>query len=207
MISVLTTTIRPEGLKVVRDSLLEQTFTDFEWLVDINWTGKVDFNASMNRLLRRSKGELVVSLQDYIKTPPRGLQSFWDAYKDGQTFVTAPVGICPTLDYENPRWDWRIHKDTCGWQDWEIDWGSAPRQALIDIGGFDEQLDQHWGFDNVNVGLRAKMAGYEFTVLPENKALAYDHNAHIEHPFQPLRNPDFHNQRLDDIRNGKWYNL
>ena len=65
-ISVITPTIRPAGLAILRKCLLEQTFTSFEWLVDINYTGKHDLNASYNRLIKRAKGELIVSLQDYI---------------------------------------------------------------------------------------------------------------------------------------------
>ena len=65
-ISVITPSIRPEGLKIVRECLLNQTFKDFEWLVDINWTGKHDLNASFNRLIRRASGELIVFYQDYI---------------------------------------------------------------------------------------------------------------------------------------------
>ena len=35
-ISVITPSIRPEGLKILQECLAQQTFKDFEWLV--NWT-------------------------------------------------------------------------------------------------------------------------------------------------------------------------
>ena len=59
-----------------------------------------------------------------------------------------------------------------------------PRASLIDVGGFDEELDRYWGYDNPNVGLRAHMKGYEFYCLPEIKCQAFDHNKHEAHPFR-----------------------
>lgn len=206
-ISVITTTIRPEGLKQVRNALLKQSFKDFEWIVEVNWTGEVDFNASMNRALKRAQGELVVSIQDFITPPEDGLQQFWDAYQKQPAFYTAPVG--QTLDGKTAEWDWRYERkadDICNWQEWEIDYGSAPTKALLDIGGFDEELDKAWGFDNVNVGLRAHNAGHKFYNLPNNKAIALKHDDLMEHPFRKLRDPVLHNKRLDDIRKGL-YNI
>lgn len=201
-ISVITPTIRPEGLVVLANSLKKQTLKDFEWLVDINISGKPDFNQAMNRMLRRSQGELIVSIQDFIQIPEDGLEQFWVAYKDNpNTFFTAPVG--KTLDWQTIEYDWRKDRvDQCNWMEWEIDYGCASYEALQAIGGFDEELDTQWGFDNVNIGLRAEIGGYVFKNLPNNCATAYDHNRKIDHPFLKLRDPDFHNQRLDEFRRG-----
>ncbi len=201
-ISVITPSIRPEGLKVVQDCLKEQTLTDFEWLTEIGLGTKHDLNAAFNRMLRRAQGELVVFYQDYIKIEKDGLQKFWDAYQENKnTFFTAPVG--KTTNWTEIKWDWRESSDgKADWLRWEIDWGAAPLSALIDIGGFDEALDEYWSFDNVNTGFRANLKGYQFANLPSNKAVAYDHDKHIEHPFRKAYNPDFHNQRLRDIEMG-----
>jgi len=180
-------------------TLKGQTFKDFEWLNELNTSGKVDFNQAMNRMLRKAKGELIVSLQDYIEINPDGLKNFWEAYqKNKKTVFTAPVA----KNRGTIEWDWRIHKTDCDWQQWEIDWGATPLSAIQEVGGFDERLDEYWGFDNVNLGLRLNMAGYKVLCLPENRAWAFDHDAHEEHPFRKLINPDFHNQRLDEIRRG-----
>ena len=203
MISVVTPTIRPEGLVVVRDSLLKQTHREFEWLVDINTTGQVDLNQSLNRLLKRAKGELVVFLQDHIQIEEDGLEQFWRAYKDKPAFYTAPVGKVKQWGDE-PKWDWRIHREDIEWTEWEIDWGCAPRGSLFKIGGFDEKLDRYWGFDNVNIGLRAHIAGYPMGCIKDNRAVAFDHDAHEKHPFRKKQNSKFHNQRLDDIRYGNF---
>jgi hypothetical protein len=201
-ISVLTPSIRPKGLEVTRQCLLEQSFTDFEWLVEINWTGKHDLNASYNRMLKRAKGELIVSLQDFIKVTPLYLQKFWDSYQlNPKTFITAPVG---KVEYKgNAKWDWRAYEDAKpDWDCWEIDSACAPIEALRAIGGFDEEIDGYWSCDNVNVGKRAKLAGYKFMNLFNNPALAYDHDAFSEHPFRKDFKPIFNDMRMKEFENG-----
>lgn len=203
-ISVLTPTIRgEEALVRVKQGLEFQTMTDFEWIVDDHDPRDgSNLNNSLNEMIKQSKGELIVFLQDYIKIPSEGLWKFWKAYKTiDDTFFTAPVGKI-TKEGQRPKWDWRVHRSECNWREWEIDWGAAPKEALIKIGGFDEALDKYWGFDNVNAGLRADMADYKFRCIDHNKAIAMDHDDMMEHPFRRKRNPDFHNERLDAIRQG-----
>lgn len=202
-ISVLTPSIRPEGLKVIQESLAQQTLQDFEWLTEISIPERGhDLNAAYNRMLRRAKGELIVSYQDWIKIEPDGLQQFWDAYTENpDTFFTAPVG--KTLDWETIVWDWRfVPEAKPDWRAWEIDWACAPLKALKAVGGFDEELDQFWTFDNVNLGCRAEIAGYRFSHLPNNRAVAFDHNKTTPHPFSKNINADFHNYRLNQFRRG-----
>ena len=124
-ISVLTPSVRPEGLKVTRETLLKQTFRDFEWLVEINASGEPDLNHAYNRMIRRSKGELIVSLQDFIELPEDALEKCWAYYMQYPTrFVTFPVS-----QGEPNKWDWRgvqsEHK--ARYMDWEVDFGMAPR--------------------------------------------------------------------------------
>lgn len=201
-ISVLTPSIRTEGLWIVQRSLGMQTFKDFEWLTEIGIPGDGhDFNAAMNRMLRRAKGELIVSLQDYIKAPEDYLQKFWDAYQaHPRTFFTAPVGKSATEDFTGEiRWDWRAYQDAKPKSDcWEIDSGCAPKAALFEVGGFDEHLDQWWSFDNVSVGKRAELAGYEFANLFMNPVVAYDHDAFIAHPFRQNFRPALVKLRMDE---------
>jgi hypothetical protein len=201
-ISVVTMTCRPQGLEAVRNALLKQTMPadEWEWLVDINWTGKVDFNKASNRLIQRAKGELVVFVQDYVEIEPDALQKLWEAYQKVPAFFTCPV---THYDDKNERTDWRQNKiGAIGWDEWEIDFGAAPREALIATGGFDEELDKYWGYDNLSVGLRAEMQGNKFFNLPYIKARAWDHNKNVKHEFRHLQNVDFSNQRLEYIKQG-----
>lgn len=205
-ISVCTPSIRPEGLAIVQKSLASQTFKDFEWLVELGVPGQGhDLNAAYNRMLRRAKGELIVSLQDFIKAPPEYLQKFWDAYKaDPKKFYTAPVGKVDTLDYTGPiKWDWRAYADAVPtWRHWEIDSGCAPLAALKEIGGFDEELDKAWSCDNVNTGFRADLAGYTFGNVFNNSVIVYDHDAHISHPFRERFDPALNSERMEQFKLG-----
>lgn len=204
-ISVITTSIRPEGLKITRECLLKQTFTDFEWLVDLNWSGKHDLNKAYNRCLKRAKGELIVSLQDYIKIEPDALQKIWEAYEQNpDTFMTFPVGKVDNEQYEGePKWDWRNYPQSImDWRMWEIDFGACPLKCIKDIGGFDEEIDGFWSCDNLNVGCRADLAGYKFARFIDIKGIAYDHDAFIEHPFRKEYKPIFNTLRMDEFKKG-----
>jgi hypothetical protein len=191
-ISVLTPSIRPKGLEITQESLKRQTFTDFEWHQEIGLGLKHDFNQAMNRMIRRSKGELIVIVQDYIKLPDDFLQKCWDAYQEDRTnLYTCPVGKSKSLDFDGDiKWDWRaIPQARMGLEMWEIDSGFCAKAILQEIGGFDERLDEYWSMDNVSVGRRAAILGYGFKCLSDNKCIAYDHDAFIEHPFRANYSP------------------
>ncbi len=212
-ITVITPSIRPAGLEITRECLKNQTFQDFEWLVELGVSKEHDLNKAFNKMLKRAQGELVVFLQDFIKVPPTYLENFWDAYQQfPDTFFTAPVGKVQNLDYTgDAKWDWRAwQKKETGdedfiegrWDCWEIDSGAAPLAALKAIGGFDEELDKFWSCDNVNVGCRAELAGYKFLNYFRNPAVAFDHDAHMPHPFRDKYNAHFNNRRMDAFRQG-----
>lgn len=209
-ITVVTPSIRKEGLEITKKCLAQQTFKDFEWLTELNKTGVHDLNAAYNRMLRKAKGELIVSLQDYIKVSPIYLQNIWECYKKHpRAFVTMPVGKVDNLDFNPPaKWDWRAYRNDeknirdCEWNCWEIDSGFAPLSALKEIGGFDEALDGIWSGDNVNVGCRAQIAGYEFKCLFDNPALAYDHDVFIPHPFRESFNGSLNTKRMAMFKGG-----
>lgn len=206
-ITVVTPTIRTDGLKIVRESLLKQTFKDFEWLVDINVTGEHDLNASFNKMIKQSKGELIVFCEDYNKLPPDALQKWWDAYqKHPDTLFTAPLGKVDNLMFNPPaKWDWRAwSKDEkiedfmpSNWNTCELDWGAIPKKILLDIGGFEEKLDQWWSCDNLAIGKLAYLKGYKFMNYFGNPALVYDHDAFMIHPFRSKYNVEEVNKILD----------
>lgn len=211
-ISVITPSIRPEGLSITQESLGRQTFKEFEWLTEIGLKKEHDLNKALNRMVKRATGELIVILQDYIRVSPDYLQKFWDAYKrDSETLYTAPVGKVDNLEYAgSPKWDWRAWTNgennpievSCKWDCWEIDSACVPLKLLKEVGGFDEELDKFWSCDNVSVGCRADMAGFKFKNLFSNPSLAFDHDAFIEHPFRSKFNPSFNNERMKSFRNG-----
>lgn len=206
-ISVITATIRPKSLDRMREQLKKQTFQDFEWLTEIGFPERgCDLNAANNRMIKHSKGELIVVLEDYLDIPSDGLQKFWDLYqKYPKTCFTAPKGVVTKEIWEMIgvmedtfsiheiledrtsviAWDWREHGELreIDPPHWEQDWGSAPRQAFFDVGGYNEQFDQGWSWNNPEIAIRMQKAGYNFMVDPSNKAIGLDHNSVIKHPF------------------------
>jgi glycosyltransferase involved in cell wall biosynthesis len=90
-ISVVTPTIRPQYLNLTYECLKKQTFKNFEWLVDIDFpSDRFLLPKAMNRLLKRSQGEIIVHLQDCIKIPENFLEHVYNSYNGD--FVTYPVG-------------------------------------------------------------------------------------------------------------------
>lgn len=206
-ITVISVSIRPAGLEITQKCLKEQTFQDFEWIQEISIPEKGhDLNKAYNRALKRSSGELIVSLQDYIKVTPQYLEKFWKAYQENpKTFFTAPVGKSQKDDFSGEiKWDWRAFKDASPkWMHWEIDSGAAPLKALKELGGFDEELDGHWSCDNLSVGFRANLAGYSFMNVFDNPGIAYDHDAFIPHPFRNKFDPNFNAYRMKQVEMGE----
>ncbi len=194
-ISVLTPTIRPEHLAITAKSLQNQSFKDFEWLVDIDFpSDRFLLPMAMNRLLSRAKGEIIVILQDCITVEPNFLQHVSDTYTED--FVTYPLGKEGPGVYDI-KWDWRKSsirqaKDFIEPQCWESDIASAPRKAFFDIGGYDEAYCDGWSWDNVEVAYRAEIAGYKFRCDNRVSGIAIDHDAVQEHPFRgKLKNNDW----------------
>jgi len=185
-ITILTPSVRPEYLDITQRALEEQTFQDFEWLVEVGLKTRHDLCQSLNRMLCRASGELVVMLQDCIKPEITGLARFWELYQNNpKAFVTAPLG--KVLKWEDtPNWDWRKKPENIYIEPhmWEADWASAPLQAFKDIGGYDENYDDGWSWENVELAWRAKFAGYTFLVDPDNPAVALDHDNLSENPFR-----------------------
>jgi hypothetical protein len=170
MISVITPTIRKEGLDIVAKALQKQTWTDWEWLIgspfdpEIPWATwvKDDFkggfwtlNRMYNRLFQEAKGELIVSWQDFIYATPGGLEQFWDAYLElgGKGLISGVGDQYKSIDafgkpynkiWNDPRKNSEPNKGTfyeCYWNDIEWNWAAIPRVRFFDVGGMDEQLD------------------------------------------------------------------
>ena len=189
MISVITPSIRPQYLNITQECLEAQTFQDFEWLVEIGLRHRgFMLPTDMNKMLRRAKGDRVVMLQDCIHILPNALEKIASMPNE---FTTFPVGKVKELGQE-PQWDWRasrtgkIHP-----HEWEADLASAPTQAFFDIGGYDEEFNKGWSWDNVEVGWRAQAAGYTFRCDNTVRGIAIDHDALTPNPFRnKLENND-----------------
>lgn len=193
-ITVITPSIRPDGLKVTYNTLRPQTFQDFEWLTRLSIPGeKSDLCYQMNRALEEARGELIVFLQDYIEIDKDALQRIWDKYQaEPNVCWTMPVG---KKDLDNPgkvNWDWRSyweHKDEITFERWEIDWGAAPAKAF-EAERFDVAYDEGFGWENVDLAYRLEKNGWKFKVDRDNKAEAIDHDKMFAHPYKKRPNQD-----------------
>jgi hypothetical protein len=192
-ITVITPSIRPEGVEVVKHTLEGQTLRDFEWIPKLSVPGPVpDLCRSCNDALRDARGELIVFVQDYIKLAPDALQRAWMNYKKHpNTAFTSPVG--KTFDWISVVWEWRKHTpiDTVlEYYQWEIDFGYIAKSAILEVGGFDEDYDSGFGWENVDLAYRLSKMGVEFRCDPDNLAVALDHDRFIPHPYKPHPNRD-----------------
>ena len=202
-ISVITPTIRPEGLALVRASLEKQIFKDFEWLIgskfdpeikEAKWV-KDDFkdgywslNRIYNKLIKEANGELIVSLQDWIAIDSDGLEKFWISHEKYPDAIISGVGD----QYESidklgkpsiKIWsDPRKRLDQGSFYevfpaDAEFNWCAFPRKVAFAIGGFDEKLDELGvGGDQLQFCARLDAMGYKFYIDQNNESFTIRHS-------------------------------
>ncbi|QGH73312.1 MAG: hypothetical protein [Siphoviridae sp. cttb18] len=177
-ISVLTPSIRPQFLDITQQCLENQTFKDFEWLVEVDLRNQgFLLPRAMNRMLKRAQGKLVVILQDCISIPPEFLD-YVNNSCDLISFKTFPVS-------KDGVFDWRMAGSRpIEPQEWEADLAVAPLKAFFDIGGYDESFCSGWSWENVEVAYRAKVAGYKFFCDRELWGTGIDHDKQVDHPFR-----------------------
>lgn len=203
-ISIVTPTIRREGLDVIRRALSKQVFTDYEWLIgskfnpnipEATWV-KDDFqggywtlNRIYNRLFARAKGELIVSWQDWIYVNPDGLQKFWDNYEEtnkkavisgvGDQYETVNKWGKPQVKiWSDPRKNTQYGSFyECYPNDAEWNWCAIPLHALQRVGGMDEGLDfLGYGGDQLQVGARMDALHIKFFLDQANESYTIRHS-------------------------------
>lgn len=201
MISVITPTIRKELLPIVEKCLARQTNQNYEWLVcspeDYGFGIHVpepkkkegDFyalNKAWNALFRASKGELVINIVDGLWFDPNLLQSLWDIYLNnpksvvscvGHQYVDIIHGKPETMVWRDPR----VRTDQGSFyqvRENEMEWciASIPRQAILDVGGVDEEYDKYAALAEKEMCARMYKAGYTLWL---NQTLEY---RAIQHP-------------------------
>lgn len=183
-VSVLTPTVRPEGLDIVHKALQQQTFKDFEWLIgaksacpinkdDFSTTWVADdfeggfwtLNRIYNKLFKEAKGEIIVSWQDWIWAAPDALQKFVDDIKETNGGIISGVGDQyekvnkwgrPEVKvWSDPRKNNNGSLYECYPNDIEWNFAAFPKSAIFRVGGMDEGLDfLGFGGDQLQVGER-----------------------------------------------------
>lgn len=228
-ISVITPTIRPEGLDIVHKALQRQTFRDFEWLVGSPFKSPIsgskwvkdDFkgltwtlNRIYNKMLREARGELIISIQDYTFFDPDALEKFWFHYKNNPYSLVSGVGnkysdVYPELG-EVVWKDIRINNKygsfyECYPVDWEANFASAPKQAFYDIGGYDEYLDNYFSMDNVSVVERIDALGkYKFFLDQTLNSYSLTHGRPGGWDKKHAMHGAYKKRKEELIKSGKW---
>lgn len=209
-LSILTVTRRIGWEGIAINSLADQTYSQGEWIVvSENPLGrgvpyikappkkrKSNLNASLNEGLRHCTGEFVIFYQDFIALEEDCFEKLM-ALVDKKTFVTTlTVNPDGKLD---ARYTGADCPRPCTPGEWEANVAIAPMKAIKELGGFDEEYDNGWSWDNVNLAERAAMLGYEFILDETNNPKLYTHD---KSEVKEL-NGEFHAQKMRSIKEGK----
>ena len=228
-VTVLNVTSKPGGIDVLKDNLDKQSFTDFEVVIVDKlhgWRHKEvakafkdspypvyhipepmgaptdawNLNKAYNAGLRDAKGELVVSLQDYIWIKGTGIEQFVDIYEDyGPKVAICGVGnkaLYPNkaddrngklsiwktpftgkpegISEADHRYDGKQTLEDIPHSLFELNWAAIPLQGLKEIGGFDERYDQGFSCDNFNLSFRLSLIDYAFLLDKTNECIGFN---------------------------------
>jgi GT2 family glycosyltransferase len=159
-----------------------------------------NLDSSLNTAIRQSKGEIIIQINDYVYVPPDGIQKFLDRHsQEPKALISGVSDQYLAYSPDNPTglfsiWnshpmipqgekvfsDPRKESTNKGFYItipllFEGNWCAYPKQAWIDIGGYDEAFDIGWGYDNVEFAERATFYGYHVFLDTENEVYCYSH--------------------------------
>ena len=171
-ITVIIPTIRDASLN--ERCLKRQTFKDFETIIQRPTRPKPEgyfyqLNYDYNQAVKKAKGELIISYQDMIEIRPDCLERFWEHYKTNAKAIVGAVGDQyssfdpPVKVWIDPRK--RLDQGSfyeCLEEDVEYTLCSIPKQAIFDVGGFDEYFDHYPAISEKELNARMYKAGYKF---------------------------------------------
>lgn len=200
MISVITPSIRPEFLNITQECLEKQTFQNFEWIVDIGLRNRgYTLPSSWNSLLRRCTYDRIFILQDCIDIPEDSLEKIVTLDIDHKMY-TFPVGQVMEFG-QTPEWDWRIEEKYIGKLTanlWETDLALAHKSGFYQVGGYDEEFNQGWSWENVEIAWRLESTGYSFFLSHMVKGISLKHDKLRENPFRNKR--ENNDKRAEETR-------
>lgn len=162
-----------------------------------------NLNASLNHGLKLCTSRYVVFYQDFIELPKDCLARLLKAaeFFEGRAFITT-LTTDETGRPEGNRYTGADVLRPCLPEEWEANVAIAPLDAIRALGGFDEEYDNGWSWDNVNLAERAAMLGYEFYCDETNRPRLHPHVKEPEANPRLLPNGEFHARRMSDIKSG-----
>ena len=199
-VSIITPSIREKGLDVIRESLLNQTFTDWEWIVcspfkveDAIWVhdnfdgGYWSLNRCYNALFKKAQGEIIITWQDFIWLPPDALEKMVRAVEMTGGVVSGIGDQYGRLNEDTGKPEVKIWDDPrktdkygslyeCHPNDIEFNFAGFPRKIPFAVGGFDEHLDfLGFGGDQLQFMERVDELGYKSYLDQTNESFTLRH--------------------------------
>lgn len=168
------------------------------------WTLNKDYNFGLSHC----SGELIIFIQDYLWIPHDGFEMLLETYLQYPTALVTGHGhkamypnksdnlngtlsIWHTPNREKPTGMSEIEGRTIngfgiekvGFLEWEMNFASAPKKVLDDIGGFDEDMDEYYSGDNVVVACKAEKAGSKILLHKDIKIVGFNQDAFFPRPL------------------------
>jgi len=227
VISVITPTIREGGLELVSRALRRQT-VEFEWLIGSPFNPKIEgakwveddfgggfwsLNRIYNKLIKAASGDLIVSWQDFTSATPQALEKFLFHFNNEPKTLVTGVGN----KYTDTNWVAKVWQDPrervdqgsfyqCDFSDIEWNFCAVPKQAIYDVGGFDERLDfLGFGMDGYSVNERIfDLGGYDFKIDQSNKSFSTTHDRIGGWENNNLIHGGYVQRKRELIDNGTW---
>lgn len=185
-ITIITPSVRVEMLDIVKKCLSRQTESDFEWIVispfeykDAIWLEDPPMrpgdyyrlNGAWNKAFRKAEGELIVSIVDGLWFPPDTLEKLYAHYEHNPKSCVTTIGHqYDKIENGKPEhlvWsDPRARRDQGSFyevshREMELCVASFPKQAVIDVGGVDEEFDKYAALSEKEMMARMYKAGYK----------------------------------------------
>ncbi len=203
--TVLTVSKRTGWKEAARRQIKKQTVQPEDWVIiqeGVNapqQTRASNLNASLNAGLKLVKTPYVIFYQDFIRLEPDCFEKLLKL-ANPTTFVTTCTKN-PKGKIEDPRYLGADCPRPCKPDEWEANVAIAPMKAVKELGGFDEEYDNGWSWDNVNLAERADILGYEFVLDESNRPQLLPHDPPHDGSIEP--NGERHTKIMEAIRAGK----
>lgn len=225
-ITVVTPSVRSEHLPIVKRSLLRQSFREYQWLIvgpvkeaNVKEPEKrggdyYNLNKAWNEAFRRAKGDLIVSIVDGLWFPPDTLQKLWTHYETNPRSCVSAIGHqydqIESGKPEHKVWaDPRARSDFGSFYEvphteMELCIASFPRQAVLDVGGVDEEFDKYAACSEKEMMARMYKAGYKLYIDQTIEYRAVQHpRLSTEWDARYEAGIPYYQKCLRDIDNGK----
>ena len=155
-----------------------------------------NLNASLNEGLRHVDTPYVVFYQDFIDLNYDCFSKLMKLVNEN-TFVTT---CTPNYDgSDDGRYTGLKKPRECRPEEWEANVAAAPMDIIRALGGFDEEYDLGWSWDNVNLAERAAILNCNFILDESNRPKLLPHE--LTSKLELELNAERHARTMDEIRN------